>query len=160
MELLRKSIEAEIKLMTEANKRVIRRLLEEVWSKGDLSLLPQLVADGFIGHFTPHPEPITGLEHYRQFIAMYQAAFANTRLVVEDQIAEGDRVATRWTAHVGETPQDLGADAGADTINVMGISLCRLADGKIVESWDSWDTLSLLQSDSGPDVLGSLSITI
>jgi predicted SnoaL-like aldol condensation-catalyzing enzyme len=146
--------------MSEANKRVIQRLLEEVWSKGDLSLLPQLVSDGFIGHFTPYPEPIEGLENYRRFIAMYQAAFENTRLMVEEQIAEGNRVATRWTAHVGDPLQDEGDDADTDTTSVMGISLCRLADGKIVESWDSWDTLSLLQSESGPDVLDSLSITI
>ena len=81
--------------MSEQNKKIARQVFEEVQSKGNLALVDQIVADDFVGH-TP-PNDIHGPEGARQFGLMLRGAFPNLKVTVEDQIAEGDRVATRWT---------------------------------------------------------------
>jgi steroid delta-isomerase-like uncharacterized protein len=76
---------------------------------------------------------------------MYRAAFPDLKITVEDQIAEGDKVVTRWTAegtHDGDLP---GLPASGRSSTVTGIGIDRIEGGKIVEAWGNWDTLGMLQ---------------
>jgi steroid delta-isomerase-like uncharacterized protein len=76
---------------------------------------------------------------------MYRAAFSDLQMTVEDQIAEGDMVVTRWTA-VGTNDGDLpGMPASGRSSTVTGIGIDRIEDGKIVEAWGNWDTLGMMQ---------------
>jgi predicted ester cyclase len=142
--------------MAEDNKRVVRRLLEEVWGKGDLSVLPELVAPDCICHAASAGFRLEGIDQYRQFVATYQALLGDSGITIDDQLAEGDRVATRWTTSI-RLPSD--ADTAApQPASVMAIY--RLAGGKVVESWSSWDVMVAGDLAAEHDALDSLTIDI
>jgi hypothetical protein len=89
--------------MTDA-KKIVRLLFEEPW-KGNMDVIDEYLAPGYIGHDPSEPEPIRGPEGFRGQIEKYLAAFPDTRFTIDDQFAEGEHVATRWTArgtHQGE----------------------------------------------------------
>jgi predicted ester cyclase len=86
------------------------------------------------------------LEEARQFISMFKSAFPDMSATIEDVIAEGDKVVTRVTirgTHQGET-EEFGPPTGRQ-VEGAGLSLHRIEGGKIVEEWNSYDNLSLMQ---------------
>ena len=147
--------------MSEENMKVVRRLLDEVWTAGDLSLLPELMAEAFVGHTAPQGSTLEGRDRYQQLIALYKGVFLETHFSVDDQFASGDKVATRWSARVKEDSEAAQHDSvTGKPITISGISITRLENGKIVEGWDTWDTLGLLQSSSEPNIFERLSMTV
>ena len=91
-------------------------------------------------------QEIQGAEEAKQFIAMYTTAFPDLNATVDDVIAEGDKVVTRWTirgTHQGEI-EEFGPPTGKQA-ELQGISIHRIEGGKIVEEWNRYDNLSLLQ---------------
>jgi steroid delta-isomerase-like uncharacterized protein len=131
--------------MSEQNKAVARKALE-IFGSGDLDALDELISADAVDHDTQNPNrDVHGPEGSKRTISMYRAAFPDLRMVVEDQIAEGDKVVTRWTAigtHEGDLP---GLPASGNKSTVTGIGIDRFEDGKIVEAWNNWDTLGMLQ---------------
>jgi steroid delta-isomerase-like uncharacterized protein len=86
-----------------------------------------------------------GIEAWKKFQSKYRKAFPDHRLAIEDQIAEGDKVVTRWTTQ-GTHKADLpGIPATGKHVKITGITISRLSNGKIVEEWQNWDALGLLQ---------------
>ena len=88
-----------------ANKEIIRRLVDGVWGDRNLGLIDELIAQDYVGHDPTQPAPIQGRGGFRQFVDMYQSAFHDATVTIDDQIAEGDQVVTRWTGrgtHTGE----------------------------------------------------------
>ena len=88
----------------EQNKAVIRRLLEEVWSNGDLAVADEIVDANMVDHVTRPGNPM-GLEGFKQNVTMHRNAFPDLELTSDDQISAGDKVAVLWTArgtHMGE----------------------------------------------------------
>ena len=148
--------------MSEQNMKNVRRLLEEVWTQGNLSLLPDIMAGDTVARPMPQMEALQGVEEYRNFIAVYKGVFLDMAFHIEDQFASGDKVATRWTSTVtdaaGEAMQD---DATGEKVTIDGITITHHDDsGKIIGEWATWDTHSLLQSTAAPQVFEQLSITV
>jgi len=88
---------------------------------------------------------MTGPQSYKQFVEMYRAAFPDVRFTIHDQIADGDKLVTRYTAtgtHKGEL---MGIAPTGKRANVTGISIDRYQSGKLVESWANYDTLGMFQ---------------
>ena len=137
--------------MNEARANIVRRLLDEVWTQADLSHLGDLMHDDVVVHMPASPEPLQGLSAYRQFIALYHGIFDQISFSIDDQFGEEDRIATRWRARL---------DDSADGDGVMGMSIHRFDDERIVESWDSWDMLSVVEGRTGPDLLERLTLTL
>jgi predicted ester cyclase len=80
----------------------------------------------------------------KQFVDTYRTAFRGARITVEEQIAEGDTVATRWTGRGTHEGELMGiAPTGKET-TVTGLTISRLRNGKVVEEWTNWDTLGML----------------
>jgi steroid delta-isomerase-like uncharacterized protein len=131
--------------MSDQNKSIARRALE-VFGSGNLDELDELVSEDAVDHDTQNPNAgIHGPEGAKRTAAVYRAAFSDLQIKVEDQIAEGDKVVTRWTA-VGTQDGDLpGLPASGRSSTVTGMTIDRIEDGKIVESWGNWDTLGMLQ---------------
>jgi steroid delta-isomerase-like uncharacterized protein len=89
-----------------------------------------------------------GPEGQKQVVAPYQTAFPDAHWHVEDMIAEGDRVVTRWTGrgtHRAELPGNPPIPPTGKKASVPGVWIHRIAGGKIVESWNVWDTLGMLR---------------
>ena len=132
-------------MATEGNKTLVRRFFEEIINAKQLSVVDELFAADHQYHDPSSPMIGPGPEGQKQLIGTYLAAYPDLHHTVEDQIAEGDKVVTRWTAtgtQQGELP---GLPATGKSAKVMGIWVHRLAGGKIVESWNVWDTLGMLQ---------------
>ena len=130
--------------MSDANKAVARRLYEEVISTGNFDLLDELIAPNFVGH-QPGGREARGPAGMREVVGMYLRAFPGIRVTVEDQVAEGETVVTRFTAR-GTHNGDLGGVAPTgNEVRVAGISIDRFEGGKCVEQWQSFDELAMMQ---------------
>jgi len=133
-------------MSTEENKALVRRTFFEAWNKGDLTAIAETHAEDYVYNDPAAPQ-IRDREGFKQLIVMYRAAYPDIEFTLEDQIAEGDKVVTRWYAigtHEGEL---MGiAPTGIRGSGVTGISIERIAGGKIVETWTNWDTLGMLQN--------------
>jgi steroid delta-isomerase-like uncharacterized protein len=131
--------------MIEANKAISRRFVEEIFNAGRLEVADELVTPDFVGHDPASPEPIIGPEGMKRNIEGYRSAFPDVRLTIEDEIAEGDRVVLRWSARGTHEAELFGIPATGKQATVTGITIDRIVDGRIAESWNNWDTLGLLQ---------------
>jgi steroid delta-isomerase-like uncharacterized protein len=127
--------------MSEENKALARRSWE---APDNLDIIDEVYAADLVWH-DPDQE-IRGHEEARQFVTMYKTAFPDMTVTVEDEIAEGDKVVSRWTirgTHQGET-EEFGPATGKQ-IELEGITIIRIEGGKIVEEWNRYDNLSALQ---------------
>jgi predicted ester cyclase len=130
--------------MSEENKAIVRRLMEEVWTNGDLSLV-ELISVNYKHHDTSTPDFGPGPEGERKRATLYRSAFPDLQFIVEDVIAEGETVSVRWTSQGTHRGPLSGIAPSGKKVSVSGITLARFAGGKMVESWVNWDALSLLQ---------------
>jgi len=131
--------------MSEQNKTIARRQVEEAFNEGKLGVIDELIAPSFVNHDPATPEPIRGPEDFKEFVKTYRSAFPDLRVTIEDQIAEGDKVVSRWSARGTQKGELLGMPASGKQATVTGISIDKIEGGKIVESWNNWDTLGMLQ---------------
>ncbi len=130
-------------MSTEENKALSRRLIEEVWNQGNLAVIDELTAPNYVDH--DPTRPIHGPEGMKQFVSMYLTAYPDTHFTIEDQIAEGDRVVTRWTARGTHKGPLMGIPPTGKQVTVAGISIDRVVNGKLVEDWSSYDALGMMQ---------------
>jgi predicted ester cyclase len=115
-----------------ARAEIARRALEEVCSGRDLRAIPAVYHADFVDH-------VNGLEYHghegaRRSVALYLELFPDLRFVVEDQVVEDDRVASRWTLH--------GTHRGRD-VALRGIVISRFEGDRIIEDWAASDTFEL-----------------
>lgn len=124
---------------------LVRRAIEEVWNRGNYAIIDDLVARDVVIHASLPANELHGPEGIEQFYATLRAAFPNITFTVEDQVAEGDRVVTRWTARATHKGEFQGIPPTGKQVSVNGIDIDRLANGKVVECWPVADELGLLQ---------------
>jgi predicted ester cyclase len=133
--------------MSDENKAVARREIEELYNHtGNLDAANEIYAPEFVGHDPTLPEDLHGIEPARQYAATFRSAFPDLTCTIEDQLAEGDKVATRFRAHgthQGET-EELGPPTG-NRVEITGVTIERFSEGKVVESWDNFDALGMMQ---------------
>jgi steroid delta-isomerase-like uncharacterized protein len=128
----------------EENKAIARRYQEEVWGKGNLDLIDELVAPDFVDHSLPAGmDP--GFAGARRAVKGALDAFPDAQWTVEDLIAEGDKVVVRWKMDATHEHPFRGIAPGGKPVTISGITILRLVDGKIVERWVNWDSLALRQ---------------
>ncbi|HWP62323.1 MAG TPA: ester cyclase [Candidatus Binatia bacterium] len=123
------------------SKQIVRRYLDEIVSRGDISLGAELIADDvvFVSPYTP--EPITRREALEAMLAGIHAAFPDFYLREEAMLAEGDLVASRWVAGGTHTGAPFnGAPPSGRQFEITGMSIYRVRDGRIVEGWVNDDT--------------------
>ena len=131
--------------MSQQNTMLVRRGVEEVWNRGNYAVVDDLVASDFVIHAATPADEIHGPEGAKQYVAMLRAAFPDLHFTIEDQIAEGDRVVTRWTARGTHDGEFQGIPPTGKQFTMMGIDIDRIANGKLVECWPMMDELGLLQ---------------
>ena len=133
-------------MLTETNKTVSRRFFEEVFGNGKLNLLDEIIAKD---HVNKGPGSLPGLptgpEGAKQLVAVYRNAFPDLRFTIDEQIAEGDKVVTRWTAHGTHQGELVSIPATGNLSTITGIAVDRFVNGKIVESWGIFDQFGMMQ---------------
>jgi steroid delta-isomerase-like uncharacterized protein len=125
-------------------KEIARRLAEDPW-RGKLDEVLELVDDDYIGYVPGSPEPIRGKDGFRGFIDSYLAGFPDGAITVDELIAEGDIVATRWTGRGTNTGELMGMPPTGRQVTVNGMTFTRIVDGKAREDWTTWDTMAMMQ---------------
>lgn len=131
--------------MSEENKALARRSIAEIWNKGNLTAADELIAPNNVDHDPANPNPGRGPEGTKQSAAMYRTAFPDLHITVEEVIAEGDQVVTRWTARGTHKGDLMGISPTGKQITITGISINRIVGGKAQEGWTNWDTLGMMQ---------------
>ncbi len=129
--------------MSESNKTIVLRLMEECFNRHNLDIHPQFYSEVFV-HHSPALGELQRPEH-RQLLASVFAAFPDSRWTVLDQIAEGDKVVTRWSQIATHKGTFMGIAPTGNRVVNGGVCIDRIADGKIVEEWEEWDTLGMMQ---------------
>ena len=133
-------------MSTEENKAVIRRAYEAL-NKGQeaiMAALEELYAPDYVYH-GPGVLGEMDLAAWKQMAPAWYTAFPDSHFTVEDLIAEGDKVVLRYTTRATHQGEFMGVPATGKVVTLTGISISRLASGKVVEDWDSFDALGLMQ---------------
>lgn len=130
--------------MSEENKAIAARGFE-VYSTGDYDIIDEVTSPDYVGHDPALPEPMRGPEALKAQAAGYRAAFSDLRLTVDQQIAEGEYVVTRWTGRGTHDGELLGVPPTGKSVEATGISIARIVDGKVVEDYTEWNALGLMQ---------------
>ncbi len=131
--------------MSEQNKTVVRRLFDELWNKGNLSVADELFTPNYDHHDPSTPDFGRGPESEKKRATLYRTAFPDLRLTIEDIIAEGETVVARWSCR-GTHKGDLsGIAPTGKQFTISGVTIARLANGKMAEGWINWDALGLMQ---------------
>ncbi len=132
--------------MSEESKALARRSWEVV-TEGSLDTLEDAFAEVYSDDYILHEpgEDIVGIEGLAQFVSMMRSAFPDLRITVEDDMAEGDKVVTRWTGQGTHQGELMGIAPTGNQVTMTGITIHRIEDTKIVEEWSNWDALGLMQ---------------
>ena len=127
------------------NKTVGRSFFEEMLAKGKWGLAEELITSDVVMHHPASPTPISGREAVVGFLQAFRAGFPDLNIVAEDVFGEGDKAAVRWRATGTHTADLFGIPPTGKSMNVAGISVVRIVNGKIVEDWVSEDTMGLMK---------------
>ena len=130
-------------MSTEDNKALVRRMFEEVWNQGNIARIAEFYSPAHVEHTSSGP--VRGQEGYKQYVMIYRTAFPDAHYTVEDQLAEGDKVVTRWTARGTHQGPLMGIPPTGKQGTVTGIGIARFEGGKIVEAWVELDALGMMQ---------------
>ena len=128
--------------MSASNRAIVLRSFEDGLNKRDMSVLSELYSDCV--YHLPLVGELTG-EALTEFFASVFDAFPDVERTVEDIFSDQFRVVTRWTASGTHKGQFMGLAPTGNTFTITGITIDRIVDGQIVEEWQEWDTLGLMQ---------------
>ena len=132
--------------MSEENKALARRSWEVV-TEASLNTLKDALAEVYADDFILHEadEDIVGIEGLTQFVSMIRSAIPDLRITIEDDMAEGDKVVTRWIGQGTHQGELMGIAPTGNQVTMTGITMHRIEDTKIVEEWSNWDALGVMQ---------------
>jgi predicted SnoaL-like aldol condensation-catalyzing enzyme len=139
-----------------ANKTLVRRFFETVLSAGELTALDELIATDYVGHDPNLPPLPPGPEGVSLFTLGARVAFPDQRVTIQDLLAEGDRVAVRFTLEGTHRGDLLDLPPTGRHVSVQGVALYRIAGGKIAEGWIGLDGIGLLDQLGLFERLGAL----
>ena len=129
----------------EENKASFRRYLEETWNQSNLEVVDEIF-DRYISHQPDGSVLERGPEDVKRFVGEFRSAFPDLRLSSEEQIAEGDRVVSHGTIRGTHQGEFRGMAPTGQEVAIEGMAVFRFSsEGKVVESWDSYDQLSLMR---------------
>jgi steroid delta-isomerase-like uncharacterized protein len=127
------------------SKSIVRRYLDQAVSQGSASAMDDLVSPQVVFSSPYTPEPIRGIEGFKQMIGMLHQAFPDLKIHEAETLAEGEMVASRWTATGTHRGDFMGHAPSGRQFSISGISIYRVKDGKIAEGWVNDDSVGMLQ---------------
>lgn len=129
--------------MSEQNKALVRRFLEEVFNNARPEVIPELIADDYVDHGAS-PGQAAGAEGARQIYDVFRAAFPDLRVEIHDLVAENDLVAVRATFSGTSKGPLMGAPPTGKPVELASMVFIRIRDGRLVERWEQADMMGLM----------------
>lgn len=130
--------------MPTANQELGRRWFEEIWNKKRREAIDEMMHPGAVLH--EGGVDTVGIEAFQSYFDRMHSIFSDTHITVHDTIGDGDTVCLRWSCTVKHTGSGLGVPPTGKTVETTGISIMRVADGKLVEGWQNWDMVAVLEA--------------
>ena len=128
--------------MSAENKALVQRWFDRVWNEGRAEAIDEMFAADGVAHGLG--QDLRGPSEFKVFHATFRGAFPDVRVQIDDMIAEGDKVAYRFTATGTHRGGDLGFAATGRPVRFLGMGSVRIANGRIVEGWNVLDQLGML----------------
>jgi steroid delta-isomerase-like uncharacterized protein len=134
-------------MSAEDNKALLQRAYEQIFNQGNTDQIEEFVSTDLVDHQAPPPgmEELEEIEAFRQFVNMLRDAFPDFHFAAEDMIAEGDKVAARYTMRGTHQGEFMGVAPTGNRVEVTGIDIVRFEGGKVVEHWGNSDDLGMMQ---------------
>ena len=131
-------------MSAEENKAIFRRYVEGVGNEGNLGLADDIF-DRYLAHQPDGSVLERGPEDVKRFMGEFREAFPDFHSEIEDQIAEGDKVVSRWRMHGTHRGEFRGIAPTGIALDITGIGIFRFSNGKVLESWDNFDRLGMMR---------------
>jgi steroid delta-isomerase-like uncharacterized protein len=131
-------------MSAEENKALVRRFYDEFFNKGNLGIVHELHTLDYQHHDPNAPDPGGGAKGYIKRNSVFLNAFPDRKLTFEDQVAEGDKVATRITMRATQTGDLPSIPATGKPVTIESMHICRISNGQIAEEWELFDALGML----------------
>jgi steroid delta-isomerase-like uncharacterized protein len=132
-------------MSAEENKAIMRRYFEGAWEQGDLELLDELLAPDYVNHNPATPDMPTGPEGVKGVVSMFRSGIPDLTVVIEDMIAEGDKVATRYTLEGTHEGELFGVPPTGKRLSIKSMTVERVSEGRIRDHWRVTDSLEMMQ---------------
>ena len=126
------------------NRALTRRWMEEIWHKGNLSVLDDFLDTNFVFNYAP-PGVAPNKEAYKQAMNMFRDGCPDMKYDIKDTVAEGDKVVVRWVGRGTQTGEIMGITPTGKEVTVTGLSILQIVGGKITEEWTEMDTMGAMQ---------------
>jgi steroid delta-isomerase-like uncharacterized protein len=132
-------------MSAEANAAAARRVIDEAFNEGRVEVFDEVCSPDIVGHDPAEPEDVRGIDAHKERVRKYRTAMPDLHVKVEDIFASGDKVASRWSVQATNDGELEGIPATGKKVEFTGISIDRFdSDGKIAETWDSWDNAGFM----------------
>ena len=135
-------------MSAEQNKATVRRFYKEAFGKGNLDILDEVTTDDFIAHAPSEPghdAETQDTERLKQEIARNRSAFPDLEFTIEDMVAEGNKIALRWSATGTHEGKLMDLPPTGKQVRLSGMNFLHFRDGKIAEDWVLWDSMGMMQ---------------
>jgi predicted ester cyclase len=133
--------------VTDLERDLGRRWFEEVWNEGRREAIAEMLAPGAVIH--DGGTDTAGAEGFYPFYDRLHGAFSEIHVEVQDSFAESDKICVRWSCTGKHTGDALGVEPTGAAVDVTGMSILRVANGKLAEGWQNWDMLGLMAQIAG-----------
>lgn len=133
-------------MSVEENVNLMRRWFEEVWNQGKIQTVRDLLAPDAIGiGQLEDGSNVRGPASFVPFVERIRGAFPDIKVVIEDAFGSGEKVVVRWSANMTHRGNQLGMPATGKAVRLTGITIARIVGKQIIEGWDNWDQLAMLE---------------
>jgi steroid delta-isomerase-like uncharacterized protein len=147
-------------MSVEQNIALMRRWFQEVWNEGRGQTIYDLLDENCVA--LGQDQPGVEIHGPEGFVALYdriRSAFPDIQIAIDDIFGVDDKVTVRWSAAMTHTGNHLGIPATKKLVRITGITITRFANEKIIQGWDNWDQLSLMQQLSASNSASAVGAT-
>jgi steroid delta-isomerase-like uncharacterized protein len=144
-------------MSTEENKALARRFADHIINRDNVDVVDEIYAPDYVDHDPTMPEDVHGIEGAKENYNMILSAFPDIQITIEDQVAEGDTVVSRWTMSATHQGELMDIPPSGKRVEFTGVTISRIEGGKIVEDWDIYNALGMMQQIGAIPELGQQS---
>ena len=129
------------------NMELMQRWFQEVWNEGKTQTVYDLMSPNAVGRGQTGPRgaEVHGPAEFVPFVERLRAAFPDMKVTIEDIFGAKDKVVVRWATTMTHTGDGLGLASTGKQVQLTGTTIVRILKGQIVEGWDNWDQLGMLE---------------